>query len=105
MTEAKAKPWVRRGRIFPEIQWTEEKKAQWRSQHEAVRQRCRPVFDRLQPELMATHYNWYLAVEPETLEYVIDRDERIAVNKVRDKYPGVIPFVFRINETGACGSI
>ena len=32
---------VRRGRIFPEIQWTEEQKAQKRAEREAFYQRCK----------------------------------------------------------------
>jgi hypothetical protein len=32
MTEAKSTRTVRRGRIFPEIQWSEEKKAQWQAE-------------------------------------------------------------------------
>lgn len=32
MTNPKSSRTVRRGRIFPDIQWSEEKKAQWKAQ-------------------------------------------------------------------------
>jgi hypothetical protein len=36
MTETKTTHTVRRGRIFPEIQWTDEQKAQWRAECEEL---------------------------------------------------------------------
>lgn len=105
MTETKTTRTVRRGRLFPEIQWSEEKKAQHRAEVEAIYQRCQVVFNRLQPELIKTHYNWYIAVEPDSVEYFLDKDNIGAGNMCRQKYPNAIPFVFRINETGVCGTI
>jgi hypothetical protein len=96
---------VRRGRVFPEIQWSEEKKAQWQAEREAFYQRCKPIFDRLKPELMKTHYNWYMAVEPDSGEYFIDKDDMLVANIAHEKYPKVKLHVFRINETGVCGTI
>ena len=96
---------VRRGRLFPEIQWSEEKKAQWRAEREAFYQRCKPIFDRLKPELIKTHYNWYMAVEPDSGDYFIDKDDMVATKMCRQKHPNAIPFLFRINRTGACGTI
>ncbi len=57
MTRAKSTRTARRGRIFPEIQWTEEQKAQKRAEREEFSQRCQPIFDRVKPELINTHYN------------------------------------------------
>ncbi|MBD2774814.1 hypothetical protein [Iningainema tapete] len=105
MTEAKRTRTVRRGRIFPEIQWTEEQKAQWQAEREAFYQRSKPIFDRLKPELIKTHYNWYMAVEPESGEYFIDKDEIVAMNLSRQKHPNAPFFLFRINETGLSGTI
>ncbi len=96
---------IRRGRLFPEIQWSEEKKAQWQAEREAFYQRCKPIFDRLKPELMKTHYNWYMAVEPDSGEYFIDKDDMLVANIAHEKYPKVKLQVFRINETGVCGTI
>ena len=96
---------VRRGRIFPEIQWTEEHKAQKRAEREAFYQRCKPIFDKVKSEFIETHYNWYVAVEPDSGDYFIDKDLNQVWQKCGDKHPGKIHHTFRINETGACGSI
>ena len=95
----------RRGRIFPEIQWTPEQKAQRAAASEAFYQRCYPIFDRVKPELIAAHYNWFIAIEPDNEEYFIDLDLEVASLQCRAKYPGKLHYTFRINESGACGSI
>ncbi|MDM9379631.1 hypothetical protein QUB80_02800 [Chlorogloeopsis sp. ULAP01] len=105
MTEAKSNHTIRRGRIFPEIQWTQEQQAQWKAERQAFRQRCQVIFDRVKPELMQTHYNWYIAVEPDSGEYFVAQDPQVASLQCREKHPGKIPHVFRINETGICGTI
>jgi hypothetical protein len=105
MTEAKTTRIVRRGRLFPEIQWSEEKKAEWKAKQQAFYLRCKPIFDRLQPELIKTHYNWYMAVEPDSGDYFLDKDELTAINMSRQKHPTSPVFIFRINETGVAGTI
>ncbi|BAZ09191.1 hypothetical protein NIES4071_09970 [Calothrix sp. NIES-4071] len=57
MTETKTTRRGRRGRIFPEIQWTEEQRAQDEAEIEAFYQRCKPIFDKVKAELIETHYN------------------------------------------------
>ncbi|MEA5502149.1 hypothetical protein VB735_03305 [Halotia wernerae UHCC 0503] len=52
MTQAKSTRTVRWGRIFPEIQWSEEKKAQWKAEKGEFKQRCEQIFQKLQPELI-----------------------------------------------------
>ncbi len=96
---------TRRGRIFPEIQWTEEQYAQWKAKQDEFYQRCKPIFDRVQPSLIKTHYNWYMAVEPESGEYFIDMQEMNAIQMSRQKHPKSPVFVFKINETGIAGTI
>ncbi len=105
MTETKTNRKVRRGRIFPEIQWSEEKKAEWEAEHEAFYQRCQPIFDRLQPELIKTHYNWYMAIEPDSGNYIVEQDKMVLLQKVHQTYPNRKTFLFRINETGVSGTI
>jgi hypothetical protein len=95
----------RRGRIFPEIQWTPEQKAERAAESEAFYQRCYPIFNRLKSELIVTHYNWFIAIEPDSGEYFIERDLEVASLQCRAKYPGKLHYTFRINESGACGSI
>ncbi|WP_377478936.1 MAG: hypothetical protein P2A85_09240 [Microcoleus anatoxicus] len=96
---------VRRGRVFPEIQWSEEKKAQLRAERATFRKRCKVIFDRLKPELIKTHYNWYMAVEPDSGEHFMDKDDMVATKMCRQKHPNAIPYLFRINPTGVCGTI
>ena len=105
MTQTKTNRIVRRGRLFPEIQWTEEKKAQRRAEIEEIYQRCKVVFDRVQPELIKTHYKWYIAVEPDSGDYFLDKDEEVVAKMAKEKYPNAKLHVFRINETGAYGTI
>jgi hypothetical protein len=105
MTGIKPTRTAKHGRIFPEIQWTEEQHAQWRARQEEFYQRCKPTFDRVQPELINTHYNWYMAVEPESGEYFLDKDEMTAINMSRQKHKDAPVFIFRINDTGVAGKI
>ncbi|GJD22659.1 hypothetical protein RIVM261_076150 [Rivularia sp. IAM M-261] len=56
-------------------------------------------------ELIETHYNWFVTVEPDSGEYFIDKNMEAAWHKCREKHPGKIHHTFRINETGTCGTI
>jgi len=105
VTEAKQIRVARRGRLFPEIQWSPEKIAQKKAEDSAIYQRCKAIFSRVQPELIKTHYNWFIAIAPERGEYFIERDEELATQMVHQKYPKAIPFLFKINETGVSGTI
>jgi hypothetical protein len=46
-----------------------------------------------------------MAVEPDSGDYFIDKDDMVATKMCRQKHPNAIPFLFRINHTGACGTI
>ena len=52
MTETKPTRTARRGRIFPEIQWTPEQHAQWEIERQEFRRRCQVIFDKVKVELM-----------------------------------------------------
>lgn len=69
------------------------------------RHRCQLIFERVKPQFMETHYNWYLAVEPDSGDYFLAEDDLEAGNLCRQKHPLARIYVFRINETGACGTI
>ncbi|MDZ8068075.1 MAG: hypothetical protein RMY64_21005 [Nostoc sp. DedQUE08] len=105
MTETKPTRTARRGRIFPEIQWNEEQKALHEAKREAFYQRCKPIFERVKSELIETHYNWFVAVEPDSGEYFVDKDLEVVSLRCRKQHPGKIHYAFRINESGACGTI
>jgi hypothetical protein len=105
MTETKPTRTAGRGRIFPEIQWTLEQKAQWRTEREEFRKRCQVIFDKVKPDLIQTHYNWYITIEPNSGEYFINKDEFSGATNAHEKYPGAELYTFRINETGVYGTI
>lgn len=105
MTETKTTRTVRRGRIFPEIQWTEAEKQNRSVEQQARFERCYPIFEQLRPELIQDHYNWYLTIEPETGEYFLNSNSIANLKKACEKYPNSIFYTFCINETGACGKI
>lgn len=69
--------------------------------------RCRVVFEKLRPQLIDQHYNWFIAVNPDNDEYLIDPSFEGIIEKVREPYKkGVITgAIFRLNEQGFCGRI
>lgn len=105
MTETSLKTIVRRGRVFPEIQWLPEEKARHKEENEAFYKRCRTIFEQIRPELIEKHYGWYISVEPDSGEYVIDTDKETARKKAHLKHPDKIHCMFCLNETGATGRI
>jgi len=105
MHEEKTIRKVRRGRLFPEIQWSPEQIAQSQAENEAIYQHCKAIFEQVKPKLIKTHYNWFMAIASNSDEYFIDKDEEVATQLLRHKQPDAIPVLFKINETGACGTI
>ncbi|MCU0546461.1 MAG: hypothetical protein MUE44_30565 [Oscillatoriaceae cyanobacterium Prado104] len=96
---------ARRGRIFPEHNWSPEKMAKYKAERAAFGKRCRAVFDRVAPELIADHYNWFIVIEPDSGDYFIDPDANNAVQKACQKYAMNMLGTLRLNETGTCGMI
>jgi len=105
MTETQTNRPLQRGRIFPEIQWSPSKKAKVQAERKELHQLCWPIFERLQPELIKTHYNWLISIEPESGTYIIEPDMIAMMKKIRRTYPGKKNFIFTINETGVSGTI
>ena len=105
MTQSSSPKTVRRGRVFPEKQLSPEEKARIKAEDAVFYQRCRKVFERVQPELIAKHYDWFIIIEPNSGEYVIDEDEKVAIASSRSRNPGKKCMIMRINETGTCGTI
>lgn len=93
------------GRIFPEFTLPPEELARRRDERNARCQKARIVFDKVCPQLINEHYNWFIVIEPNSGDYFIDADENIADKKAREKYPTGWLVTFRLNETGACGRI
>ena len=105
MTQQQLNWKARRGRIFPEIVRSPEEIAKRQAETEAFHQRGRVIFERVRPELIANHYNWFILIEPDSGDYFIDRDSMVALQKALEKYPLQRFATFRINETGVCGRI
>jgi hypothetical protein len=70
-----------------------------------LHQRGRAIFENLRSELMQSHYNWFILIEPESGDYFVDRDEIVALTKARENHPQVPFTIFRLNETGLCGRV
>ena len=105
MTQTSEKRTPRRGRLFPEYTIPPEELARRKAEDEALGKRCRVIFERVSPELIKNHYNWFIVIEPDSEDYFIDLEEEKAAPKATEKYPESILCTFRLNETGACGRI
>ncbi|MBN3905747.1 MAG: hypothetical protein HWQ35_03935 [Nostoc sp. NMS1] len=105
MTQLSSNHTPRRGRVFPERQLSPEEKARRKAEDEVFYQRCRVVFDRVKPELIKEHYDWFIVIEPESGCYFIDPNEDIARQKAREKYSDKMRLIMRLNERGASGKI
>ncbi|WP_420485315.1 hypothetical protein [Iningainema tapete] len=46
-----------------------------------------------------------MAVEPNSGDYFIDKDEEVVTQMCHQLYSNAIPFIFVINETGVAGRI
>lgn len=105
MTQLSENQTPRRGRVFPERQLSTEEKARRQAEGEEFNRRCQEIFERVKPELIKDHYDWFIVIEPDSGDYVIDPNETIARQKAHDKFGHTLRLMMRINETGACGKI
>ncbi|NET57245.1 MAG: hypothetical protein F6K47_14090 [Symploca sp. SIO2E6] len=105
MTTTQTNRPLRRGRIFPENQWSPGRKAEAQAERKELHQLCWTIFERLQPELIKTHYNWLISIEPESGTYIIEQDMMTMMKKIHQTCPGKKNFIFTINETGVSGTI
>ncbi len=107
MTQLPEKRQPRRGRIFPEYTVPPEEIARRRSERTELGLRCRAIFERIRPELMEKYYNWLIAIEPDTGEYVLDPKLEGIIQKIKERYgdADVKMTAFRLNEEGYCGRI
>jgi hypothetical protein len=84
---------------------TTEQIEQEQAELSRFRHRCQPIFEQIKPQFMETHYNWYVAIEPDSGDYFLGESDLKAGEKAHEKYPNARIHVFRINETGVCGTI
>ncbi|MBD0346765.1 MAG: hypothetical protein ICV63_18455 [Coleofasciculus sp. Co-bin14] len=90
---------------FPTRQISSEEKARRQAESDVFYQRCRTIFERVRPQLIEEHYNWYIIIEPDSEDYAINSDEMVAIQKMREQHPQGKVMIMRLNETGTCGRI
>ena len=97
----------RRSRILPPSIIAPEELNRRREQRHALAMRCRAVFERLHPQLLETHYNWFIAIDPDSEDYLIDQNLQGLTQQIEHTYGNtdVKLTIFRLNETGSCGRL
>jgi hypothetical protein len=107
MTELSEKRKALRGRISPERTIPPEELARREAERTELGLRGRAIFERIRPELIGEYYNWFIAIDPDSGEYLIDPKLLGIVQKIKEQYgdKNVMLTTFRLNETGTCGRI
>lgn len=98
----------RRTRILPPTPIEASEKHCRQEQRNALSSRCRPIFERLRPQLIDVHYNWHIAIDPDTEQYLLDPTLGGITQKIREVYSNtdkVKLTIFRLNDTGTCGRL
>ncbi|GAB4286451.1 MAG: hypothetical protein Fur0025_18950 [Oscillatoriaceae cyanobacterium] len=92
----------RLGRVIPGPKLTPEEIECREAELQELMKRCDEIFEAAKPQLIEDYYDWFMVIEPESGDYFIDPDDKVAVQKAREKHPNARRAVYRINETGAC---
>jgi hypothetical protein len=98
----------RRTRILPPSSIVASEKNHRTEQGDALAMRCRVIFERLRPQLIETHYNWHIAIDPDTEQYLLDPTLLGITQKIRSVYGNTSEVkltIFRLNDTGTCGRL
>ncbi len=82
-----------------------EDKAKQEAEKQERYQQGRSIFERVRPELIKDHYNWYININLETGEYFIEQDYMVMFQKLCKNPQPTKTVTFRLNETGTCGRI
>lgn len=98
----------RRSRILPPKPMPDDERARRQLRSSELARRCNVIFERLRPQLIETHYNWHIAIDPDTEQYIIDPTLKGITEKIVEAYgysdePKLT--IFRLNDTGCCGKI
>lgn len=107
MTQLSSKRKALRDRISPERITPPEELARREAERTELRWRGQKIFERIRPELIGEYYNWFIAIDPDSEEYLIDPTLLGIVKKIKEQYgdQSVMLTTFRLNETGTCGRI
>ncbi|MUH00025.1 hypothetical protein F7734_50230 [Scytonema sp. UIC 10036] len=105
MTAISSKKKLQQRRTLPGHKLSLEEKLKRQAESEAFYQCCYVIFEKLSPELMSQHYNWFISIEPDTGDYIIAPNRDNLLLHSCQTYPHKRSFIFRLNETGVCGTI
>lgn len=107
MTQLSEKRKALRARISPKPTIPPEELARRAAERTELRLRGQAIFERIRPQLIGEYYNWFIAIDPDSEEYLIDPKLLGIVQKMKEQYGDKITMLrmFRLNETGNCGSI
>jgi hypothetical protein len=98
----------RRTRILPPSPIPPAEKNRRQEEGDALATRCRAIFEHLRPQLIEAHYNWHIAIDPDTQQYLLDPTLLGITQKIRLAYGTtneVKLTIFRLNDTGSCGRL
>jgi hypothetical protein len=98
----------RRTRILPPSTLLPSEKSRRTEQRDLLATRCRIIFERLRPQLIEAHYNWHIAIDPDTEQYLLDPTLDGIMQKIHSDYSSteeVKLTIFRLNDTGTCGRL
>jgi hypothetical protein len=97
----------RRSRILPPFAVTPEEINHRREQSHTLAMRCRVVSERLREQLIEAHENWFIAIDPDSENYLIDPTLIGLSQQIRHSYgdTNVKLTIFRLNDTGTCGRL
>ena len=107
MTQLSEKRKALRARISPERATPPEELARRAAERTELGLRGRAIFERIRTELIDEYYNWFIAIDPDSEEYLIDPKLLGIVQKIKERYgdKSMMLTTFRLNETGNCGRI
>lgn len=96
-----------RSRILSQVTVTPEEMHHRKVQRHQLGAQCRAIFERIRPQLIENHYNWFIVIDADSENYLIDPKLENLLQQVRNQYtnPDAKLTIFRLNETGACGRI
>ena len=83
----------RRSRVLPKSRVTPEEWQRRKIQRQEVGAQCRNIFERLSPQLIEKHYNWFIAIDADSENYMIDPKLEGLLQQVRHH---VLPYQVRV---------
>ncbi|MBW4513052.1 MAG: hypothetical protein KME64_42220 [Scytonematopsis contorta HA4267-MV1] len=98
----------RRTRILPSSPADQEVVRREREVQQALEERCSPLFERFRTTLIETHPNWFIAIDPDSEDYLLAPTLRGLTEQISQAHTGTHEaklMIFRLNDTGTCGRL